>query len=199
VLIPPAAGELNREENNMKIMILLLSGFSLVGCCCSQTGESQGPPVSEINKNSSSEMVIRYETPFETLTRVQAESKTSQDIADGRAIEEWYGKTLWDLGVVRNVTVPHRGDGLRSGDFDVTKSHILAALDNYTLVDYDSFSSSTHIPVGVSIKIEYQNGIVGWVNFCGGVPWTVALAKNNITGKYGLEGISEQENPPDKK
>ena len=184
---------------NMKVMIVLLSTLSLVGCRDLQTGNSQRRNVVEAEVNHSPEIPIRFETMAETLSRIGTESNVAKEATSAQAIEEFHGKTLGSLWEVRIVTVPHRGDGIRNRDRAVTKKHILAALANYTLVGYEAFHSSTHIPQGTFVKIEYQNGIVGLVNFSGGVPWTVKLVKNGTTGEYGLRNISEQENPPGKK
>jgi len=183
----------------MKIMILLLIGFLLVGCRGPQTSESQRQPVAETDVNSPSKMTIKYETLLETLARLEAESKTSKVMTNGPIIKEWYGETLGDLGIVRNVTVQHIGTGAGNSNLEVTKKHILTALTAYKLVDYEKFRSSTHIPLGTPVKIEYKNGIVGWVTLFTGVPYTVSLMKDNITGEYGLRKISEQKNAPDKK
>ena len=132
----------------------------------------------------------------ETLARVGTESRNFKDAANDRAIETWYGKTLGSLGVVSAVTVPHKGTGARSRYSEVMKRHILAALDMYALVDYEEFYSSTLIPVGSFVKIEYRNDIVGWINFFGGVPYTVELTTNNTTGKYGLRRILDWDREP---
>jgi len=183
----------------MKIVVFLLCIFALVGCHDSQSGRSQNRHVDEAGVSRPPEMIITFETMAETLARVGTEAKNSKDIADDRAVETWYGQTLGNLGVVRAVTVPHKGTGARNRDSEVTKKQILAALDMYALVDYEEFHSSTHIPAGTFVKIEYRNDIVGRINFFGGVPYTVELATNDTTGRYGLRRISEPRNPPDKK
>ena len=183
----------------MKTMVFLLCTFALMGCHDSQSGRSQNRDVDEVDVSRPPEMIITFETMAETLARAGTESRNSKDAANDRAIEKWYGKTLGSLGVVRAVTVPHKGTGPRSRYSEVMKRHILGALDMYALVDYEEFYSSTHIPVGAFVKIEYRNDIVGWINFFGGVPYTVELTTNNTTGKYGLRRIYEPRNPPDKK
>jgi|GEM_PF-6911610 len=183
----------------MKTVVFLLCIFALVGCHDSQSDKSQNRHVEEADVSRPPEMIITFETMAETLALVGTESKNSKDIANDRAIETWYGKTLGNLGVVRAVTIPHKGTGTRNRDLEVTKKHILTTLDTYVLVDYEKFHSSTHIPLGAFVKIEYRNDIVGWINFFGGVPYTVELTKNNTTGRYGLRRISEPRNLPDKK
>lgn len=174
----------------MKITILLLSVFSLMGCRNSQITRPSKNHVGKTNMIHHPEMIIKFETMAETLTRVGVESNTSTVNRNDGNTKEWYGKTLKNLGVARTVTVPHIGSEAKNRNLDVTKKHILAALVDYTLINLEKYRSSTHIPLGVFVKIEYQNGIVGWVNFFRGVPYTVNLTKNGITREYGLRRAS---------
>ena len=82
----------------MKTVVFLLCIFALVGCHDSQSGKSQNRYVDEADVSRPPEMIIQFETMAETLALVGTESKNCKDIADDRAIETWYGKTLGNLG-----------------------------------------------------------------------------------------------------
>jgi hypothetical protein len=185
----------------VKVLPLFLGIVLAVGCRNMPSRPDQEPIDTESAHvdDVSIQVRIQYETQVETLDRTGREVEAGKHVVDGPPVKEWYGKTLGGLGLVRIVTVPHKSIGARNRDRDVTKKHILAALAHYTLVDYEDFHSSTHIPMGASVRIEYRNGISGWVNFFGGVPYTATLTRNNSRAKYGLSRISEQPAPADAK
>jgi hypothetical protein len=79
----------------------------------------------------------------------------------------------------------------------VTTSQIQKALTEYVLMDYQNVLSSTHIPMGTRVKIEYENGMIGWVNMYAGIPWNVSLEEDGGVGHYGLRKTSEQGDPPE--
>ena len=185
----------------MKVLSLFLGIVLAVGCrnIPSRPDQERIDTESAHVDDGSIQVRVQYETQVETLDRTGREVEADKHVVNGPPVKEWYGKRLGGLGLVRIVTVPHKSIGARNRDRDVTKKHILAALAHYRLVDYEDFRSSTHIPMGASVRIEYRNGISGWVNFFGGVPYTATLTRNNSRAKYGLRRIFEQPAPADAK
>jgi len=184
---------------NTKIFILFV-GMCLVmsyGCSqpespesCAKTAGSAGSHNGEFDG-----LPVHHETQTETLARILAGSEAPKSKVDGAARKEWYGSTLLGLGRLRRIAIPHVAAGSDSESREVTTLQIQKALTEYVLTDYEDYHLSTHIPMGTRVAIEYENGVIGWVNMYAGIPYDVNLQKDGTVGQYGLEKTSEQRAP----
>jgi len=183
-----------------KLLILIACVFLVIGYGCSQPQAPQscaktaGSTAFHIGKFD--ELPVHHETRTETLARILAESEAAKGKVDGPAHKEWYGSTLLGLGRLRRITVPYMPAGNDSASRQVTTPQIRNALSEYVLMDCESFHSSTHIPMGICVTMEYENGVIGEINIYGGIPWNVSLQKDGRVGEYGLGKTPEQSAPP---
>ena len=185
---------------NTKIFILIACVSLMISYGCSQPRSPEScaktAGATDFHNGKVDELPVHRETRTETLARVLAESEAAEGKVDGAVRKEWYGSTLLGLGRLRKITVPHVPAGNDSESRQVTTPQIRKALADYVLMDYESFHSSTHIPVGTRVRIEYENGTIGWINMYGGIPWNVSLQKDGRVGEYGLGKTPEQSAPP---
>ena len=181
---------------NTKIFIFFACVFLVTSYGCYQpkapelSAKTAGP--AEFHNGRFDELPVHYETQIETLARVSGESEAAESKVDGVVRKEWYGSTLLGLGRLRKITVPHVPAGSDGKSREVTNPQIQKALAEYVLIDHENLHSSTHIPMGTCVTIEYENGMIGWINMYAGIPWDVSLQKDGSVGKYGLEKTSEQ-------
>ena len=186
---------------NTKIFILFACVSLVTSYGCSQpqapqsSAKTAGP--ASFHNGKLDELPVHRETQTETLARVLAESEAAKSQVDGAVHREWYGSTLLGLGRLRKITVAHVPAGNDSESREVTTPQIRKALTEYVLIGYESYHSSAHIPTGTRVTIEYENGMIGWINVYAGVPWSVSLRKDGSVGKYGLEKTPEQSAPPE--
>jgi hypothetical protein len=194
-------GTVRRDHLDTKIFVFFACVLLVMGHGCSRPTVSESPAPTagpaDSRNGKLEELPVHYETQSGTLARILAESETAKSKV-GRAVrQEWYGSTLLGLGRLRKITVPYvpaRGDDASRA---VTTSQLHKALTEYVLVDYESFRSSIHIPAGTCVTIEYENGLIGWINISGGIPWNVRLQKEGSVGEYGLRRTSEQSVVPE--
>ena len=185
---------------NTKLFILIACVFLVIGYGCSQPQAPQscaktaGSTAFHIGKFD--ELPVHHETRTETLARILAESEAAKGKVDGPAHKEWYGSTLLGLGRLRRITVPYMPAGSDSESRQVTTPQIRKALTEYVLMDYESFHSSTHIPMGTRVTVEYENGMIGWINMYAGMPWNVSLQKDGRVGEYGLQSAAPKAASP---
>jgi hypothetical protein len=189
-----------RDDLNAEILILFACASLVMSCGCSQPRTPQsalktaGPAALQHGKLA--ELSVHHETQIETLARTTAELEAAKAKVEGAVRKEWCGSTLLGLGHLRRIAVPYVPAGSEGESRQVTTSQIQKALTEYVLMDYQKVLSSTHIPMGTRVKIEYENGMIGWVNMYAGIPWNVSLQKDGTVGQYGLGKTSEQGAPP---
>lgn len=190
-----------RNDLNTKMFILFACVSLVMSYGCSQpkapesSAKTAGP--ADFHNGRFDELPVHHETQIETLARILTESEAAKSNVDGTVRKEWYGSTLFGLGRPRKITVPHVPTGSDGESREVTTPQIQKALTEYVLIDYESFHSSTHIPMGTCVTIEYENGMIGWINMYAGIPWNVSLQKDGSVGKYGLGKTSEQGAAPE--
>ncbi len=190
-----------RNDLNAEIFILFACASLVMSYGCSQpkvpesSRTTAGP--ADVRDGKLAELPVHRETQTETLTRIAAEPEAAKRKLEGAVRKEWYGSTLLGLGRLRRITVPHVPAGADGASRQVTTPQIQKALTEYVLVDYANLHSSTHIPMGTRVRIEYENGLIGWVTMYAGIPWNVSLEKNGGVGQYGLRKTSEQGAPPE--
>ena len=196
-----SSSTVRRDDLNAEILILFACMSLVIGYGCSQPKAPESFPKTagpaDIHDGKLAELPVRYETQTETLTRIAAEPEAAKGKVDGAVRQERYGSTLLGLGRLRRITVPHVPAGPDGKSWQVTTPQIQKALTEYVLVDYANLHSSTHIPMGTRVKIEYEDGVIGWVNMYAGIPWNVSLEKDGGVGQYGLRKTSEQGAAPD--
>jgi hypothetical protein len=189
-----------RNDLNAAIFTLFACASLVMSYGCSQP-EAPGPSpkntgLADVCDSKLVELPVHYETQAETLARIMAEPEAAKSQAKGAVHKEWYGRTLLGLGGFRQIIVPHVPTG-GDGEFrQVTTLQIQKALTEYVLVDCADLHSSAHIPMGTHVKIEYEDGMIGWINIYAGTPRSVSLEKDGSTAEYGLRKTSEQNAPP---
>ena len=190
-----------RTDLNTKTFILFACVSLVIGYGCSQPKALKSSPKTagpaDVHDGKLAELPVHHETQIETLARITAEPEAAKRKVEGAVRKEWYGSTLLGLGRLRRITVPHVPAGADGASRQVTTPQIQKALTEYVLVDYANLHSSTHIPMGTRVSIEYENGLIGWVTMYAGIPWNVSLEKDGGVGQYGLGKTSEQGAPPE--
>ena len=185
---------------NTKLFILIACVSLVIGYGCSQPQTPQAcaktAGSTDFHNGKFDELPVHHETRTETLARILAESEAAKGRVDGPAHEEWYGSTLLGLGHLRKITVPYMPAGSDGESRQVTPPQIRKALTEYVLMDYESFHSPTHIPLGTRVTMEYEDGMIDWINMYGGIPWNASLQKDGRVGEYGLGKTPEQSAPP---
>jgi len=189
-----------RNDLNTKICILFACASLVIDHGCSQPKAPESSPKTagpaDAHDGKLAELPVHHETQIETLARVTAEPEAAKSRVEGAVRKEWYGSTLLGLGRLRKITVPHVPASRDGESRQVTAPQIQKALTEYVLTDYQNVHSSTHIPTGTRVKIEYEDGTIGWINMYAGIPWSVSLEKDGGVGEYGLGKTSEQSAPP---
>jgi len=160
---PPIPG-VRRNDLNTRILIRVACASLVVGCGCSQprpcgsSAKTAGP--ADLHDRRLDELPVHHETQTETLARVLVESEAAKSKVNGPVHTEWYGSTLLGLGRLRKITVPYVPAGSDGESREVTTPQIQKALTEYVLIDCEKFRSSTHIPMGTRVAIEYENGMI---------------------------------------
>ena len=107
-------------------------------------------------------------------------------------LENLYGKRPLELAIITKITVPCY---VPRNSSKITRSQLFDALSHYILVDFEEFSSKTHIPLGVEVTVEYGDGAHLGVNMFGGMSYTAELYRQDGVSRYGLQRISEPDPP----
>jgi len=172
----------------MKYLIAtLLVLVTLAGCSSERTIRPD-----EINAKQDN-LPIYYETKAEFYRPPDSNTKGRSLLPPTtQPLEYLYGKRPLELGIITKITVPYY---VPRNSSKITRSQLFEALSHYILVDFEEFSSRTHIPLGLEVTVEYDDDTQLRINMFGGMPYTAELYRQDGVSRYGLQRISEPDPP----